>query len=53
MGYVKLRTAANPDSPDFMLYEGESQPLVDAAYLVHSSLRGHEQLQLLLITYTI
>ncbi|MDR0939715.1 MAG: DUF2264 domain-containing protein [Mediterranea sp.] len=40
-----LRSYANavdPDSPDFLFWEGEMQPLVDAAYLAHSFLRGYE-----------
>jgi hypothetical protein len=36
----------NPDSPDYLLWGEEMQPLVDAAYLVHSFLRGYESLWL-------
>lgn len=36
--------AVDPDSPDFLFWEGELQPLVDAAYLAHSFLRGYEKL---------
>lgn len=36
--------AVDPDSPDLLFWEGELQPLVDAAYLAHSFLRGYEQL---------
>lgn len=36
--------AVDPDSPDLLFWEGEMQPLVDAAYLAHSFLRGYEQL---------
>lgn len=42
-----LQSYANvvdPDSPDLLFWEGELQPLVDAAYLAHSFLRGYEQL---------
>lgn len=38
--------AVDPDNPDFLFWEGELQPLVDAAYLAHSFLRGYEQLWL-------
>lgn len=36
--------AVDPDSPDLLFWEGELQPLVDAAYLAHSFLRGYEHL---------
>ena len=36
--------AVDPESPDLLFWEGELQPLVDAAYLAHSFLRGYEQL---------
>lgn len=36
--------AVDPDSPDLLFWEGEMQPLVDAAYLAHSFLRGYERL---------
>lgn len=36
--------AVDPDSPDLLFWEGELQPLVDAAYLAHSFLRGYDQL---------
>lgn len=38
--------AVDPDNPDCLFWEGELQPLVDAAYLAHSFLRGYEQLWL-------
>lgn len=36
--------AVNPASPDYLLWEGEGQALVDAAYLAESFLRGYEAL---------
>lgn len=44
--------AVDPGSPDFLFWEGELQPLVDAAYLAHSFLRGYEQLWLPLSSKT-
>ena len=38
--------AVNPDSPDYLEWNKESQPLVDAAYLANSFLRAPEQLWL-------
>lgn len=40
--------AVRPDSPDYLLWHKECQPLVDAAYIVHSFLRGYERLWLAL-----
>lgn len=40
--------AVNPDSPDYLLWGKEWQPLVDAAYIAHSFLRGYESLWLVL-----
>lgn len=40
--------AVNPQSPDYLLWSREWQPLVDAAYIAHSFLRGYEQLWLAL-----
>ena len=40
------RNAVDPDSPDCLLWEGEGQVLVDAAYLAESFLRGYEALWL-------
>ncbi|MBQ0005915.1 MAG: DUF2264 domain-containing protein [Alistipes sp.] len=47
--YIKLCTksianAVNPDSPDHLNFNDGSQPLVDAAFLVHGLLRAPEQL---------
>lgn len=36
--------AVNPDSPDYLLWRNEGQPLVDAAYIANSFLRAPEQL---------
>ncbi len=36
--------AVNPDSPDYLLWRKEGQPLVDAAYVAESFLRAYDQL---------
>lgn len=36
--------AVNPDSPDYLLWRNEGQPLVDAAYIASSFLRASKQL---------
>lgn len=36
--------AVNPDSPDYLLWEGEGQPMVDAAYIAESFVRGYNAL---------
>lgn len=36
--------AVNPDSPDYLLWRNEGQPLVDAAYIASSFLRAPTQL---------
>lgn len=36
--------AVDPDSPDYLLWRKEGQPLVDAAYIAQSFLRAPEQL---------
>lgn len=36
--------AVDPDSPDYLLWRNEGQPLVDAAYIASSFLRAKEQL---------
>ena len=36
--------AVDPASPDYLLWEGEGQALVDAAYLAESFLRAYDQL---------
>lgn len=45
-------SAVDPNSPDLLFWEGELQPLVDAAYLAHSFLRGYEQLWIPLSSQT-
>ena len=36
--------AVDPDSPDYLLWRNEGQPLVDAAYIASSFLRAKDQL---------
>lgn len=36
--------AVNPESPDYLLWRKEGQPLVDAAYIAESFLRAYDQL---------
>ena len=36
--------AVDPDSPDYLLWKGEGQPLVDAAYVAESFLRAYDAL---------
>lgn len=36
--------AVDPDSPDYLLWQGEGQALVDAAYIAESFLRGYNTL---------
>ncbi len=36
--------AVNPDSPDYLLWRKEGQPLVDAAFIAESFLRAYDQL---------
>ena len=38
--------AVNPDSPDYLLWQGQGQALVDAAYVAESFLRGYDALWL-------
>lgn len=40
--------AVNSESPDYLLWNKEWQPLVDAAYIAHSFLRGYKSLWLVL-----
>jgi hypothetical protein len=44
--------AVNPDSPDYLLWRNEGQPLVDAAYIASSFLRAPQQLWAPLDTLT-
>ena len=39
-----ISNAVNPDSPDFMNFNRQAQPLVDAAFLAHALLRAPQQL---------
>ncbi|MDE6341088.1 MAG: DUF2264 domain-containing protein, partial [Muribaculaceae bacterium] len=36
--------AVDPDSPDYLLWQGEGQALVDAAYVAESFIRAYDQL---------
>lgn len=38
--------SVNPESPDYLLWRKEGQPLVDAAYIAESFLRGYDALWL-------
>ena len=38
------RNAVDPSSPDYLLWRGEGQTLVDAAYIAESFLRAYDQL---------
>ena len=38
------KNAVDPDSPDYLLWRKEGQPLVDAAYLAESFIRGYDAL---------
>ncbi|MDE6339421.1 MAG: glycoside hydrolase family 88 protein, partial [Muribaculaceae bacterium] len=44
MALKSYRNAVDPDSPDYLLWSGEGQALVDAAYLAESFLRGYDAL---------
>lgn len=44
--------AVDPSSPDYLLWRKEGQPLVDAAYIAESFLRGYEALWLPLDSLT-
>lgn len=44
--------AVDPNSPDYLLWRKEGQPLVDAAYIAESFLRAYRQLWLPLDTLT-
>lgn len=46
MALKAYANAVDPDSPDFLLWEGQGQALVDAAYIAESFLRGYEALWL-------
>lgn len=39
-----ISNAVNPNSPDFMNFNRQAQPLVDAAFLAHALLRAPQQL---------
>lgn len=44
MALKAYRNAVDPESPDYLLWQGEGQALVDAAYLAESFLRGYDAL---------
>lgn len=44
--------AVDPDSPDYLLWNKEGQPLVDAAYIAESFIRGYDSLWLPLDSIT-
>lgn len=44
MALDALDAATDPDSPDFMYFNGDNQPLVDAAFLCHGLLRAPKAL---------
>jgi len=44
MALKAYRNAVDPDSPDYLLWRNEGQPLVDAAYIAESLLRGYDAL---------
>ena len=46
------KNAVNPKSPDYLLWSGEGQVLVDAAYLAESFIRGYSSLWLPLDSIT-
>nr|WP_288308170.1 DUF2264 domain-containing protein [uncultured Muribaculum sp.] len=46
------KNAVNPKSPDYLLWSGEGQVLVDAAYLAESFIRGYNSLWLPLDSIT-
>ena len=46
------KNAVNPKSPDYLLWSGEGQALVDAAYLAESFIRGYNSLWLPLDSIT-
>ncbi|WP_290100179.1 DUF2264 domain-containing protein [uncultured Muribaculum sp.] len=46
------KNAVNPKSPDYLLWSGEGQVLVDAAYLAESFIRGYKSLWLPLDSIT-
>jgi len=41
---ASYRNAVDPESPDYLLWQGEGQALVDAAYVAESFLRGYDAL---------
>lgn len=44
MALESYKNAVDPDSPDYLLWRNEGQPLVDAAYIAESFLRGFDAL---------
>lgn len=52
MALKAYRNAVDPESPDYLLWQGEGQALVDAAYVAESFLRGYDALWLPLDSLT-
>ncbi len=44
MALASYKNAVDPESPDYLLWNGEGQALVDAAYVAESFLRGYDAL---------
>lgn len=44
MALSSYKNAVDPESPDYLLWHGEGQALVDAAYVAESFLRGYDAL---------
>ncbi len=44
MALASYKNAVDPDSPDYLLWHGQGQALVDAAYVAESFLRGYDAL---------
>lgn len=44
LALASYKNAVDPDSPDYLLWRNEGQPLVDAAYIAESFLRGFDAL---------
>lgn len=44
MALQGLDAATDPNSPDYMLFDGDGQPLVDAAFLAHGLIRAPKAL---------
>jgi len=44
MALASYKNAVDPESPDYLLWQGQGQALVDAAYVAESFLRGYDVL---------